>query len=67
MIVEAAEFEILDSVMKGMVEEVTGHQGPDNGKELEISERRAVKREHEEDEGIVEKQNRRERVCEFFS
>ena len=33
MIVEAAEFEILDSVMKGMVEEVTGHQGPDNGKE----------------------------------
>ena len=64
MTVEAAEFELLDSVMEGMVEEIIGNQGLDNDTEIERSERRAEKRKHEEDEGIVEKQNRKRRVSE---
>ena len=45
--VEAAEFEILDSIVEDKVEEVIRNEGPESDQESERLERRAEKRKQE--------------------
>ena len=62
--VEAAEFEILDSIVGDIVEEVIRNEGPESDQESERLRRRTEKRKREVDEGVMGNQNRKRRISE---
>ena len=62
--VEAAEFEILDSIVGDIVEEVIRNEGPEGDQESERLRRSTEKRKRKVDEGVMENQNRKRRISE---